>query len=123
MDREPVQIPLEKHLYAAMEHASIEVLEDAKLEIIPDIIGGLTVAMRKKIFTHHLASWEACHEVPANWWQHLRMQLGLRHKTRLSYAKIDRYRTYPHYNIVLPENRVGISYLQEEVSTWETKPK
>lgn len=111
---EPVQIPLEKRLYAALDRASIEALHDAQVEVIPDIIAGLTVSMRKKIFTHHLASWYEETSVPTNWWQHLRMQLGLSYKQRRSVARIDRYRTYPHYDIVLPQDRVGISYLQEE---------
>lgn len=117
MEEEPVNVPLDVQMYAAMEKIPEQVLIDAKLEIVPDILGGLTVMMRKKIYTHQLATWVEQTSVPTNWWQHLRMQLGLSYKDRMSVAKITRYRTYPDLP-VLPQRHVGISYLQEERSTW-----
>lgn len=72
-----------------------------------DVRRALRHDVRSHVLSHRLAEYDVTYEVPANWWQHLRQQIGLSARTTTRLVHVDRYRTYPDADIVLPEPRFG----------------
>jgi hypothetical protein len=111
-----MKIELDARQYAQLQYISAEMWEDLALH--EQFINMYALRFAARVFGHRLAEWDASIEVPKNWWQHLRSQLGLKFKKSVKYAHIERWRNYPELP-VLPERTAGICYVQEDVKPWK----
>lgn len=94
----------------------LEMLPGAYFETLPDLVrNGLVVRLKTYMQGCRIAEFDVYFTEPKNWFQHLKKQVGLKHKTREKVAHVVRYRTYPNSNVVLPKQQFGDPYLWEQV--------
>lgn len=87
---------LEKVRMAALQALPAAMVNDFTVESTADWLHTtLAVRVEREVYSHRLAEWDLELAVPANWWQHLKMQLGLKHRLVTKHASIVRRRTFP----------------------------
>lgn len=92
------------------------------LEAVPDLIAAaMRLTLQRHVLVHRLASYEAFYEVPANWWQHLRSQLGMEHETKTKVVRVERFRSYPDSEVVLPQKKFGQPVVFEVATPWNLR--
>lgn len=108
------QVPLERFKYAVMEMFPKEFIVDFSDSFDSYIRDTIAMRVTRMVYGHRLAEWSYEIQMPKNWWQHLKKNVGLRHyKTVRTTGQITRRRLYPDLP-VLPANKAGVSYLVED---------
>lgn len=119
------KIVLDRTKIAVLNYIPESVLTDAAaIESMTDYFSdNLAFRLSTYLYRQRIASWQERYVIPTNWWQHLKMQLGLNYKSKLQgIREITRYRTYPNAQIALPTKDWGVSYNQEE-TVWKWIPR